>query len=241
MNFQSKALVVFCGLLLAGVGCAPPNSDSPIRLLGARPLHSGTAAAAGAATCEADAKLEQLEGRLDISASQQYLIAFGQQSDLQKLSTTVQGEVLAGPNRNDFIADQMIFQYSSVPARPFEAETKPIYAVIAAGSNGSDGWISLDLLAPKAAALLASSLSRGDSLQLNATFQLSGALVSGQKLKSNTITFPIAVFNSGFTGCPAGDIPAPTGPCGGIGGQDGSPVGCCSNPTFASSCGKTTP
>ena len=232
MNYQLKALSVCCGLALLSAACAPVGSDSPIRLLGASAL-SGTAS-----SCAASKDVESIDGSLDISASQQFWMAFNKQSDMQPLTTTVNSEVLAGPDRNDFIADQMIFTYSSTPALPFEPETQGVYGVIKAGEQS--GTIKLNLLAPNAAQLLQAKLGRGDSVELVATFTLSGALASGQKLKSNTIAFPIQVFNSGFAGCPAGDIPAPTGPCGVPGGQDGSAVGCCSNAAFATACGVAT-
>ena len=63
-----------------------------------------------------------------------------------------------------------------------------------------------------------------NGLSLLVTLQLFGELGSGRDVESNEATFPITVFNSGTTSCPAGQVPLPSGPCNSPGGQDGAPI-----------------
>src|SRR4051812_12260656 len=118
MTCLNYKLSLLSCLAAAGLACAPANSDSPIRLLGARSLGGDLGA------CTVDATLEQYAGTLDIAGTTSYRLAFTKQSDLQRLSTSVGSETLAGPNRNDFIANEMILEYSSTPPIAFEPESQ---------------------------------------------------------------------------------------------------------------------
>jgi hypothetical protein len=224
--------MLFChapvaGLALLGLGCGV--SDSPIRILDAHPVKSN---------CQADLSISQLAGTLDIAAAQTFNLAFELQSDLQQITIQSGGEELATSDRNDFIGDEIVFSYSSIPRRTFDPpESVPVHMVVKPGSTGKNSWFSMNLLSHKAAERLLNELAPGDSLDLAITLEIRGHLAWGQKLKSNSVTYPVRVYHSGFAGCPAGDRPAPTGACGFPGGQDGTPVGCCSDPAFADSCG----
>lgn len=208
---------------LVVVGCVP--NDSPIRLLGARPLLPSEDG-----TCEA-ADYQLLAGSLDVSAIDRYLIQFDMQSDLQQISTTVGGETIAGPGRNDFFANEIVFSYEASPSFGFEQEAIPIHFVIPAGAGSDKSYVILNLIAPKAAQQLTTWAPTGAGIppdqpyNLTVTLQARGNLQSGQPITTNEVSYPIRVFNSGFPGCPGG-AQARTGPCGLPGGQDGSAVYC---------------
>jgi hypothetical protein len=135
---------------------------------------------------------------------------------------------LQGPSRNDFIADAILFSYSATPPVPGLAnEVVPIFFRIPAGAS-TGTFLQMYLTTANTQQALRASVARGQTVNLNITLQVRGALASGQKISSNKITFPIQVYNSGFSGtCAVGDVRIPSGPCGSPGGQDGSLVGCC--------------
>jgi hypothetical protein len=228
MNTKQRLLTALLAIsAMTSVGCT--YEDTPIRLLNARPV-------SGEPSACSPGDIAQYTGSLDASGQGSYLIAFNTESNIQSLSTSTGGVSIAGPDRNDFLAKEMLLTYTSNPALPFEQEIVPVWFVIRAGASGDGSWIIVDLLGPKAAETLAGGVG-AEPVQLTVSFQLAGELYSGQKVRSSTASFPITVTNSGFAGCAAGDRIAPTGPCGSGGGQDGARIGCCSDPAFADVCG----
>jgi hypothetical protein len=218
-----RSLLAGAAVALVAVGCVP--NDSPIRLLGARPLLPSDTG-----ECKA-AEIQLLSGSLDVSATNAYVIQFDVQSDLQQISTTVGGETVAGPGRNDFFANEIVYSYASTPSFAFEQEAKPVHFVVPAGAGSDKSFVILNLIAPKAAQQLTTWVPTGAGIppdqpyNLNVTIQARGNLQSGQAITTNQVTYPIRVFNTGFAGCPGG-AQARTGPCGSVGGQDGSAVYC---------------
>jgi len=204
------------------VGCVP--NESSIHLLNAFPYQNAQVNGA----CQA-ATVGITAGTLDISGTSSYLLQFQMESTFQQLSNGISGEpAFQGPSRNDWIATEILYSYSSVPAlSPALAdELLPIYFRLPAGAS-STSFIGIDMITATAAQRLASTVRLGDVVTLNITIQLRGELASGQKVNTNKVTYPIEVFNSGFQGCAAGDRRVLSGPCGSPGGQDGSLVGCC--------------
>ena len=131
--------------------------------------------------------------------------------------------------------DTLILGYRSVPAIAFEAESVPYHYYLPAGAKGDTAYILADLIGPKAALKLTDTLlAPGDHTDLAVTIEISGALLSGQRIRSNKAVYPIFVFNGGFAGCPAGVRQVPNGPCGALGGQD-SVAACCDSPAFTTS------
>jgi hypothetical protein len=64
----------------------------------------------------------------------------------------------------------------------------------------------------------------------------SGNIITGGKVVSTPVVYPITVFRGASApACPVGQIIGQTGPCGSIGGQDGSRV-CCAEPTAPDKC-----
>jgi len=206
---------------LAAVGCTVPNGSS-IRFLNAHEFTTGPQTAG----CTPQT-INIYRGSLDLAGSTRYIAAFDWESVLAQINTVVSPDTLAGPQRNEWVLDHLVFNYSSTPSLAFQAEQISGYAVQPPGASGSSNWIGLSLLAPQARQTLLDHVQVGASYEVLVTFQAFGALASGQKIATNKVTYPIVVYRSGFTGCVAPDIQAPTGPCGDPGGQDGTEVGCC--------------
>ncbi len=203
-------------VLAAGANSCVPN-DSSIHILNAFPLSSTT----GAQGCTA-LTIAIYAGTLDISGTSRYLLQFQMESTFALINDGLQG-----PSRNDFIADAILFSYSATPpVAGLANEVLPIFFRIPAGA-GTGTFLQMYLTTANTQQALRASVGPGQIVNLNVTVQVRGALASGQKLTSNKVTFPIQVFNSGFSGCAAGDVRIPSGPCGAPGGQDGSIVGCC--------------
>ena len=245
---MKRLLSVTCFALLSA-SCTP--SDSPIRILGAHSLKTGPG------PCAVEGTIQQLSGSLDISAAQSYGIQFDVLSDLQPIVTSSSGTILATEDRNTFFGKGLILSYTSIPAKTFDPEEQiPIHMAIPPGAGTAPSFVIIDLLTTKAAQRLYDSVVPGENIQVSAKFTIVGELASGGAIRSNTVTFPIKVFSSGFKGCTpltAGDggitVPNPralNGPCGLPGGQDGTQPGCCLlsdgdggttvNPSFSASC-----
>jgi hypothetical protein len=210
--------------ILAGFGCTVPN-DSSIRFLNAHqptlgPVQSGACSPSTTAI---------YRGSLDLAGNTQYYVQFDWESNLQQISTLVPPDTIAGPQRNEFVLDHFVFNYSSMPSLGFQPEQVNAYAVQPPGASGSSNWLGIFLLTPQARRVLLTSIQPGDyvGVELLVTFQVFGALASGQKISSNKVTYPINVYRGTGVTCAAGDVRAPNGPCGSPGGQDGTAVVCC--------------
>jgi hypothetical protein len=213
--------IVLC--VTGGLGCTVPN-DSSVRFVNAHDFIFGPTTNCTPQTTGI------VSGSLDIAGTGFYVLAFDWESTFQSISTSVSPDIVAGPQRNDFVLDHMVFNYTSTPAFPFQAEQEDAYAVLRAGATGTNSWLGMSLISPQARQTLYDHIQPGDftGVELLVQFQAFGQLASGQKVTSNKVTFPIQVYRSRFMACRlATDVRAPTGPCGDFGGQDGTIVGCC--------------
>lgn len=209
-------------VLAAGANSCVPN-DSSIHILNAFPL-SPTAGAQG---CTA-LTIALYSGSLDISATSRYLLQFQMESTFEIINTTGTTDVIQGPQRNDFIADAILFSYSATPpVAGLANEVVPVAFRIPAGAS-TGTFMQVYMITANTYQALLATVGRGQTVTINITIQVRGRLASGQRLSSNKVTFPIQVYNSGFSGtCAVGDVRIPSGPCATPGGQDGSLVGCC--------------
>jgi hypothetical protein len=216
--------LIIVGFAVAEFGCTVPN-DSSIRFVNAHPFTEGPTTN-GACSPQSVAIYR---GSLDLAGTDVYFTSFEWESLLQQISTSVPPDTIAGPQRNDFVLDHFVFNYSSTPSYSFQAEQVNAYAILRAGATGSTSWLGISLIAPQARNTLLQNIPAGNytGVELQVTFQAFGALASGAKVSSNKVTYPILVYRSGFPGCAVGDIQAPSGPCGAPGGQDGTQVACC--------------
>ena len=207
------------------VGCSVPN-DSSIRFLNPHEFTFGQPSSTG---CTPQA-ISIYRGSLDLAGYTQYTLAFDWESVLTQINTSISGDPLAGPQRNEFVLDHLIFSYDSMPGITFQPEQMNADAVVQPGAGvggGGSKWFGMNLLTPQAQRALIDRVQVGESpYELRVSFQAFGSLASGAKISSNKVAFPLSVYRSSFAGCRA-DIRAPTGPCGVPGGQDGTVVGCC--------------
>lgn len=214
--------------VIAGFGCTVPN-DSSIRFLNAHEFTTGPAQSG----CSPQ-NIAIYRGSLDLAGNDRYYVSFDWESALESITTVATPDTIAGPQRNDFVLDHFIFNYNSTPSYQFQSEQVDAYAILRAGATGPTSWLGVSLITPQAQRVLLQNVQPSDynGLELRVQFQAFGALASGQKISTNKVTYPIAVYRSGFTTCRvAGDIRAPTGPCGDVGGQDGTVVACCKDIT----------
>lgn len=122
---------------------------------------------------------------------------------------------------------ELIVSYTSTPRIDMKKEAIPVAAIVAP-NGATGGFIETNVITQNAADALLNAIGSGNSAELVVTMQFHGVEQSGGDIYSTLATFPIHVFNSGFT-CPAPDQFGPTGTCGGAGGQDGKPVCCASD------------
>lgn len=220
MRIQVLAITLLT--VLAPTACTVPN-DSSIRLLNAHALTTGVASSG---TCAAQT-IGIYRGSLDLAGNTRYILQFEVESTLQSIVTTVPPDTVANQSRNEFVAKRMVLNYSSIPSLPFQPEQVDMYWVVQPNTS-TGNFLQVSLLAPQARQLLLSSIQAGQSVELLVTMQVFGELASGEKVSTNKVSYPITVYRSGFTACRSStDVRAPTGPCGDVGGQDGTIVGCC--------------
>lgn len=214
---------LFVATPLLGIGCVP--NDSSIHILNSFPYQN----AASNGACQA-LTVGIPFGTLDISGNTSYILQWTVESTLQQLSTSISGEPpFAVPSRNDFVATEVDYSYTTVPAlNPALAdEALPYSWRIPAGATGTSSFIGMQMIGPAATTQLINTVRPGNVVQLNVTFYLRGALASGQKITTNKVSYSIDVYSTGFPGCPVGVRRIPSGPCQTPGGQDGTVVGCC--------------
>lgn len=200
-------------------GCAVEGNE-PVRMLGAVGLR-------GSAEICVPAEADQLGGSLDISVPGPYVIGFRVESSLPLLTEQVGVDTVSQGNRNDFYGEELSFRYTTTPplASRLQPEKTPIHMVIRAGALAT--WVAFfSFLSPTVTERLVEEVRPGDSLNLEVQFEVLGRLGGGAPAKTNKVVYPIYVFNSGFQGCPGGDIIERNGPCERVGGQDGFPINC---------------
>ncbi len=217
-----KRLLIVASVASMVVGCSSPESG--VRLLNAHLFD---------ATCEIDTDVSISRGSLDISASTAYNVAFDIESDLTQTETSVGGQVLQPANQNNFFVQEVVYKYSSEPTQAFPEERVNAHFVVSAGST-EGSFMTVNLIQSQASELLLASVPAGGQMRILVTFHLEGEFASGKSAKTNEVSYPILIYNSGFTGCPGSTV-APTGaPCGNT-GQD-SPAGCCNDSRYAGLC-----
>ncbi len=206
MSMSMKNLVLVAAMAAAAAGCA--DDLRPLQVGAARPLDR---------ECTADENIQRPVGALDIALRANYLIAFEVSSQLSADDVQVGEDTVVRGTRNDFIVQEVEFSYTSEPAGAFVAERLPLHAVIKAETTS---LMNIPLIAPKAYTALSTLVDTHEVVRLMATFRLKGKLASGLEAESSEVTFPITVFNTRFSACPAGTVLQHTGPCGGLPGQD---------------------
>jgi hypothetical protein len=221
-----KQLFLMAAIAVGAAGCA--DELRPIQIGNPLPLSK---------ECEPEGNVSRYAGDLDVTwldhgftpSDLSYVLGFTIASNLEGGDVEVGDNPVAGASRNNFIVEQIEFRYDSVPTATYGAEKVPAFFVIAPGVE--DAKMIINLVTPKALEKAAALVdSTGGAVTLNAHFRLKGKLASGTVAESNEVSFPITISKryASFEGCNSelGEVPQFSGPCQGLGGQDGAPVAC---------------
>jgi hypothetical protein len=184
--------------------------------------------------CMASPDLGISHGSLDLAGGGTYLLEFGITNDLDNQGGEQTLET--GVHRNTVNLDTVTYTYTSVPAITFAQESTPIAFILPpTGLQQGKSFIRSSIFNRKALETLLGELpgtnANGvvDVREVKVKVVFSGSVVSGGRISSVPVSFPVTVYNSGFT-CPTpGDSLGAMGPCGTPGGQDGSRVCCASD------------
>ncbi len=189
--------------LLFGSACKAPSDQSIIV----------TTARAPGTQCDFSDSTKYVEGgAIDLAAfgaDSSYLQVFSWENDLENISVTVTSQITTD-TPNTFIATTIEDSYVLLGggAKP-PAGLVSITAAIAPGAVASTSDVGVFLLTQQAMATICGAPSATENCPgfpagtsaatLNVTFQIAGALVGGGSAQTNAITFPLTLFNSGFT------------------------------------------
>jgi hypothetical protein len=212
-----KRSIAALAVLSALAGCAP--TDLSVLILNAHPVNDD---------CQIDDRAVYVpEGFLDLGPAATlgfqpgYIALFSARSELQPISEEVGGDVIASGTRNDFLVNTAVYSYAADPpmAGLPQNQRVPYYTVIAAGA-AQDQSVGGNLITNQAAGIVLANVSAGQVSELLVTFYYEGRIRSspvGTITRTNQITYPIRVVNSGgarVPTCTAPEVPVITGPCG---------------------------
>jgi len=200
-----------------------------------------TAARAPGDNCDFSDPTKYVEGgAVDMSvfgAASNYFQVFSWESQLQQISTTVNGDVIASSQANTFVANYAQLTYilgsgttcstaTPCPAGSFcsagfcAQSLAPgiinMSATITAGATPDKNSVGVELLTGDAAAAANAVVVPGTSTTLLVTFQIAGNLVSGASSMTNPITYPLTLFTcapaaaGGGCAAPNSDLTCPT-------------------------------
>jgi len=208
-------LLLLAATAILAAGCV---NDSPLYVTGIFPMDEDCKLTPGTT--------RQFRGSLDLSGSPSYLLLIDLISELDgQLDTKADDQTLVtGKQRNTVVLDQISLTYVTVPSSiVLEPELVPT-AIVAL--PGDTQHIGMNMFGPLAIEKLGLALpNAGDRAEVRVKVEFRGKINSGGRIASTPITYPITVYRSGTT-CAAGEFFCPTGLCGNIGGQDGSPLVC---------------
>jgi hypothetical protein len=144
------------------------------------------------------------------------------------------------PSSNTVVLNEVQYTYTTSPGpvgTPVGfpgSETATLSFSIKASS--ADNLVLVDLIGPQAkqALLTVPAASYAEYFTLKVQMQFRGQTLGNTALTTNSISFPIDIYNVGFS-CPAGSVLKPNGPCGNT-GQDGSALLCCSPDPVTGKC-----
>jgi hypothetical protein len=204
-----KRLMAIAALALAPVGCVPNQGDAAVRFLDARALTFEEGSG-----CIPSDELVIGTGSLDLSGSQNYLLAMSVETNNSTQSITINQEEFAGQGLSDITLTEFVYSYqyqpitgSAVTLPADEVDRVPIYRVLRPGTNAEESYVFMSAFGPKAAETLRTSITGDQRGTVFTTIKSRGRLSSGQTVESNKFTFPVTVYASGLTYCPAGQIP----------------------------------
>ena len=217
-----KRVMAIAALALAPLGCVANQGDAPIRFLGARALEFEEGQG-----CRASEDFFINEGSLDISGGQTYLLALSVETNTFQQPITIGQEPFSGEGLGDITLNEIVYSYEFQPlldsgavslTLPADEEDRiAYYGVFRPETDPEESYTFVRALGPQALAALRTAITPGTGVTVLTTIKGRGKLSGGQTVESNEFTFPVTVYATGLTYCPAGQIPA--GTCG-IPGQD---------------------
>lgn len=179
-----------------------------------------TAARAPGDNCDFSDPSKYVEGgAIDMSvfgANSSYFQVFSWESQLQQISTTVNGDTIASSQANTFIANRVELSYILVGGTNPPNGLINMSASIAAAATPDKNSVGPELLTPEAAQAANTATTPTASQTLLVTFEIAGNLVSGASSATNPVTFPLTLFRcppaSANAGCaaPNSDLTCPT-------------------------------
>lgn len=211
-----KARFIGAGIALAvAAGAACVVDDSPLQLGNFRRMTQ---------ECTVVTEWVAGGGSLDVASTSSYLIGIQMSSQTGAVPqpSSEPGTEVINPAPNEIIVDTLEFEYASAGAT-VGSETQAIHFVVSPGSV--DNLLVADLFAGPAGFATIASATSGTTVEVGV--RALGKTRSGIAVQTNQAVFPVTVYNSGFPGCAPPSVQARTGPCGNVGGQDGTGVGCC--------------
>ncbi len=206
-----KRLLMVSALLLSQA-CVYQQGDSGIRLIGLQRLQGD------ANSCEASEE-DMLVGSYDVSGGQTYVAG-----TLRYESVLVDPEPLEVGDRTlpvesrDIVIEEVVFSYRVEGVTMPAEEAVPVYFVIRPNATEGSAIRRVPLVTEAARRALVAGLPvptprTSPAGTLYVSMQLRGHMTSGGSIASNTITFPLTVYNTGFSpeagNCTAGGNPLP--------------------------------
>lgn len=226
MNHHRSRQAVFGSLLALAFVLAGCVDDSPLRITGTFAVTSDTCTGAAGT-------VQNAAGRLDIAPASReqavYLLQLQVNNEINPQPQLNQASIPVNTSSSgDITLKEVIVSYTSKPTfSNLHKESIPIGGVL--GHGGAGQTITVNVLGKNAADVLGAALSAGNSADVVLSIQVHGVEQAGGDVYSTTVTYPIHVFQSGTT-CPAPDQFGFSGPCGAVGGQDGTVACCASDP-----------
>lgn len=208
-------------LALAATGCA--QQYQPLLITGIFPAPE----AEGGACTISKPSVAQYSGSLNVGLSNRYYMILTLDSLLQDPA----GAPNSTPGSNTTVLNEVQLTYTAVagpigtPVGFPGSETATISFAIKAAS--SDNLVLVDLIGPlaKQALLSVPTASYDEYFTLKVEVEFRGQTLAGTAVQSNSVTFPIDIYNVGNP-CTAPLVLKASGPCGNT-GQDGSALVCC--------------
>jgi hypothetical protein len=202
-------------LVLTVVAACSAPKDISVRLEGALFLDDSC-------TVE-DFDIYRTGGSMNVAFTASYIAAFATASDLQAINTEIGEDVLQGPSRNIFYVDRKVLRYISYPdGVEIGREEVPTLGTINAATD-AEGFFGMDLIGPATRGEIISRAS-AQPYAMEVEVYLKGKLYSGPEGRTNTVRFPITVFNAPVvcTGVQVQDMDTAmqNSACGNV-GQDG--------------------
>ncbi len=207
MNMRNLLTAVVGASLLAGCGL----TDSGIVVQGGFDPDPD-----GKGECKFEANKQLSGGSVDVSVGRGFYLLLKVHSDMSATElTNGTGETLISAQRNIAYIQRKNVTYTVSD----KSIRLPAWKVGETGTlaPGSDLLIITSLIGGNSLKALQDALIPGDEakgrVDVTATVALEGELASGAPIGMRPFTYTFTAYTTGTT-CPAGQIPAPNGPCG---------------------------